>query len=71
MNYYNEGNAALNHFDAFDVTACASKEELNTKVGLDRNTKAAKPKKLWQFKNANIGDVIFANKTKDICIGKG
>jgi len=71
INYFTEGVAALNHFDLFDVTSCNSREELCAMVGLDRNSKAAKPKELWQFRNAQIGDVIFTNKTNDICIGIG
>ena len=71
MNFKSESIAAINIYPLIDVTECNTKEELNEKVGENKDTKKVHPKELWRFRSAAIGDVVFANDDKDRSIGVG
>jgi MoxR-like ATPase len=62
--FFKNGIAAI-HFPAVgDVNKYDSQEELKAAAG-------AQTRMLWLFKNANIGDVIFANNGVNTCLGIG
>ena len=71
--FRNEGIAALSFSDMGlgDLNQYQTKEELNIAAGLEENSGANRTWNLWLFKTANIGDVIFANKGVNTCIGIG
>jgi hypothetical protein len=71
INYYNGKYAGSNLFPTADVTAATSREELCQLVGLASDSKKAQPKELWRFRNAKVGDIVFANKAIDTCRGVG
>ena len=59
---------ALNYsgLEAGDISQLSSLEELSKKVG-----KSAQARDLWLFKTANPGDVVFASKGTNTCLGIG
>lgn len=67
------GVAAVNYsnFNLGDISVYKSKEEINEAVGLPTDTQSNQTWNLWLFKTANIGDVVFANKGVNTCIGIG
>jgi len=71
MNFKSESIAAINLYPLIDLTECNTREDLNERLGENRDTKKAHPKEMWKFKSAGVGDIIFANDDKDRCIGVG
>ncbi|HPE09226.1 MAG TPA: AAA family ATPase [Saprospiraceae bacterium] len=71
--FYNEGIAAISfkEFDIGDASDLQTREEFNIKAGLDPQNKTNVTWNLWLFKTANKGDVVFANKGTNTCIGIG
>lgn len=71
--FYSEGIAAINYsgFGLPDLNSFSSREEINEAVGLPRDSKSTQTWNLWLFKSANIGDVVFATKGVNSCIGIG
>jgi len=61
----------LPQINAGDVSMLQTKEEMNIKAGLDPENNSNQIWPLWLFRNANIGDVIFASKGTNTCIGVG
>jgi 5-methylcytosine-specific restriction protein B len=54
-----------------DLNKFNSKESMNESLGLANDDKSNKTWNLWLFKTANIGDVIFATKGVNTCLGIG
>lgn len=71
--FFQEGIAAISYKAEipFDISDISSREELNEKAGLSRDSMSNKTWDLWLFKKAKVGDVIFANKGTNTCIGIG
>jgi 5-methylcytosine-specific restriction protein B len=71
--FYNEGIAALDYssFNLGDLNNFNSRGDINTAMGFDNASLSNQPWNLWLFKNANIGDVVFATKGVNTCIGIG
>lgn len=68
--FHNENIIAIN-FNFDDLNKFESKEEMNKKIGLKDDEKSNKTFNLWLFKSANIGDVVFATKGVNTCLGIG
>lgn len=71
--FYHEQIAAIGFggFNLGDLTKYNSREELNIAAGLPADSESNQTWNLWLFKCANKGDVIFANKGVNACIGIG
>lgn len=54
-----------------DVSSFNSRSEINRSGGLEDENQSNKSWNLWLFKTANIGDVVFATKGVNACIGIG
>lgn len=72
-NFYTKGICAINfkELNVGDLKQYNSLGELNIAVGLPADSGANQTWNLWLFKTANIGDVVFANKGTNTCIGIG
>lgn len=68
--FYNEKVIAID-FDFPDLNGFDSREQLNQSVGLPDENKSNKTWNAWLFKSANIGDVVFATKGVNTCLGIG
>ncbi|MEO8398866.1 MAG: winged helix-turn-helix domain-containing protein, partial [Ignavibacteriaceae bacterium] len=68
--FYSQSIIAID-FDFGDLTKFSSREELNLKIGLPEENQSNKTWNLWLFKTANIGDVVFATKGVNTCLGIG
>lgn len=71
--FYRNGIAAINFSDLpiEDLNQYASREELNKLLGLEVNSRSVTTWCLWLFKTAQIGDVLFATKGVNTCVGIG
>jgi 5-methylcytosine-specific restriction protein B len=71
--FYDEGIAAINFssFNIGDISIYKSREELNEAAGLPIDSPSNQTWNLWLFRTANIGDVIFATKGVNTCLGIG
>lgn len=71
--FYKEGVAAIRFIDleVGDVSMCNSNAEINIKAGLPPESQSNQTWNLWLLKSANIGDVVFANKGVNTCLGIG
>lgn len=58
-------------FSFKDLNTYSSKDELNLLLGLRPEEKSNKSWNPWLFKSANIGDVVFASKGVNTCLGIG
>lgn len=54
-----------------DLTKVESLKDLHVKAGFDSVDWSNKSWNLWLFKTANTGDVVFASKGVNICVGIG
>lgn len=72
-NFKNQGVAALGYSELIneDLSAYNTIEELNEAAGLPADSQSNKTWGLLLFKTANRGDVLFANKGTNTCIGIG
>lgn len=68
--FYKENIIAIN-FNFEDLNKFESRSAMNKKIGLQDDDKSNKTWNLWLFKTANIGDVVFATKGVNICLGIG
>lgn len=68
-----DGIAAVSYksLNLGDISSVPTRQDLNIKAGLDPEDWTNKTWNLWLFRNANIGDLIFANKGTNTCIGIG
>lgn len=71
--FYTEGVAAMSFssFNIGDLSKFNSREAINEAVGLSKDDKSNQTWNLWLFKTANLGDVVFANRGVNTCIGIG
>ena len=71
--FYTEKIAAISFsgFNLGDIAQYNSREEINLAAGLPADSESNQTWNLWLFKSANKGDVIFANKGVNACIGIG
>ena len=60
-----------NNLNLGDISNIDSLEQLNEKAGKEQDSQSNKTWGLWLLKTANIGDVVFANKGTNTCIGIG
>ena len=58
-------------FELGDISRFESREAINEFLGLPSDSKSNQTWNLWLFKSANIGDVVFANKGVNTCLGIG
>lgn len=72
-NFYTQGIIALSfrELDLGDLSKYNSREELNEAIGLSPENVSNQTWNLWLLKTANVGDVVFANKGVNTCIGIG
>ncbi|WP_017733700.1 AAA family ATPase [Nafulsella turpanensis] len=63
VNYSNLGTG--------DISQINSLADLNIKAGLPPDSKSNQTWNLWLFKTANTGDVVFASKGTNTCLGVG
>lgn len=68
--FYNENIIAIN-FDFKDLTKFNSREEMNQSINLSEDNQSNPTWNSWLFKTANIGDVVFATKGVNTCLGIG
>jgi 5-methylcytosine-specific restriction protein B len=68
--FHNENIIAID-FNFDDLNKFESREEMNKEIGLKDDDKSNKTWNLWLFKTANIGDVVFATKGVNTCLGIG
>lgn len=68
--FYKEKVIAID-FNFEDLNKFASREEMNWSIGLEDDNGSNKTWNLWLFKTANIGDVVFATKGVNTCLGIG
>ena len=68
--FHNENIIAID-FNFDDLKKFESREEMNKEIGLKDDDKSNKTWNLWLFKTANIGDVVFATKGVNTCLGIG
>lgn len=68
--FHNENIIAID-FNFDDLNKFESREEMNKEIGLKNDDKSNKTWNLWLFKTANIGDVVFATKGVNSCLGIG
>lgn len=71
--FYQEGIAAVDYsnLNVADISEFSSREQINVAAGLDKDSESNQTWNLWLFKTANIGDVLFASKGVNTCIGIG
>lgn len=71
--FRSQGVAALSYRDLLDadLSAFNTIEELNKAAGLPADSQSNKTWGLLLFKTANKGDILFANKGTNTCIGIG
>ncbi len=68
--FHNENIIAID-FNFDDLNKFESREDMNKEIGLKDDDKSNKTWNLWLFKTANIGDVVFATKGVNTCLGIG
>jgi len=71
--FYKEDEIAISYkdFELGDISKYNSREEINETIGLPAESQSNQTWNLWLFKNANTGDVVFANKGVNTCLGIG
>jgi len=69
--FYNENIIAINFNFTDDLNKFNSREELSLSIGHPDDGKSNKTYNLWLFKTANVGDVVFATKGVNTCLGIG
>ena len=71
--FYADGRAKISfsHLPIRSIANVKTIEELNIAAGFDVESKSNQTWNLWLFKSANVGDIVFANKGTNTCIGIG
>ena len=62
---------SFDHLAVGDLSQYETRESLNIAAGYDENNDNNTIRNLWMFKTANIGDLVFVSKGRDICLGIG
>ncbi len=70
---YKSGIAELNYaeFRLGDISTLNSREAINIQAGLPPESQSNSTLNLWLFKQAKRGDVLFASKGTNSCVGIG
>lgn len=68
--FRNENIIAID-FNFEDLNKFESREAMNKEIGLKGDDRSNITWNLWLFKTANIGDVVFATKGVNTCLGIG
>jgi 5-methylcytosine-specific restriction enzyme B len=68
--FYDQNMIAID-FDFPDLNQFDSRADLNLYKNLGEDEKSNKTWNVWLFKTANIGDVVFATKGVNTCLGIG
>ncbi|MBK8301856.1 MAG: hypothetical protein IPK90_15795 [Chitinophagaceae bacterium] len=68
---FHKDNIIAIDFNFEDLNKFESREEMKKEIGLKDDDKSNKTWNLWLFKTANIGDVVFATKGVNSCLGIG
>ncbi|MDQ6756076.1 MAG: EVE domain-containing protein, partial [Bacteroidota bacterium] len=68
---FHRDNIIAIDFNFEDLNKFESREAMNKEIGLKDDDKSNKTWNLWLFKTANIGDVVFATKGVNTCLGIG
>ena len=68
---FHKDNIIAIDFNFEDLNKFESREAMNKEIGLKDDDKSNKTWNLWLFKTANIGDVVFATKGVNSCLGIG
>lgn len=68
---FHKDNIIAIDFNFEDLNKFESREAMNYEIALRTVEASNKPANLWLFKTANIGDVIFATKGVNTCLGIG
>ena len=68
---FHKDNIIAIDFNFEDLNKFESREAMNKEIGLKDDDKSNKTWNLWLFKTANIGDVVFATKGVNTCLGIG
>jgi len=68
---FHRDNIIAIDFNFEDLNKFESREAMNKEIGLKDDDKSNKTWNLWLFKTANIGDVVFATKGVNSCLGIG
>ncbi len=71
--FYNEGIAAINYnnINIGDLNKFENYRQLHLKAGFAEDAISNQAGNLWFFKTADKGDVVFANKGVNTCLGIG
>lgn len=71
--FYNDGIIAVDYsnMNVGDISSFNSLQEINEKASLPSDSQSNQTWNLWIFKSANKGDVVFANKGVNTCLGIG
>lgn len=71
--FYKAGIAAVDYssFNFGDISKANSIQDLNKVAGLPPESQSNQTWNLWLLKSANNGDVVFANKGVNTCLGIG
>ncbi|WP_269243472.1 AAA family ATPase [Flavobacterium limnophilum] len=71
--FYNDGIAAIDYsnINIGDLNQFEDYKEMLNKAGLPADSQSNQAGNLWFFKTANKGDVVFANKGVNTCLGIG
>jgi len=68
---FHKDNIIAIDFNFEDLNKFESRAAMNKEIGLKDDDKSNKTWNLWLFKTANIGDVVFATKGVNTCLGIG
>jgi 5-methylcytosine-specific restriction protein B len=68
---FHDENIIAIDFNFDDLNKFQSREEMNKEIGLKDDDKSNVTWNLWLFKTANIGDIVFATKGVNTCLGIG
>jgi 5-methylcytosine-specific restriction protein B len=71
--FYNDGIAAIDYsnINIGDLNKFEDYKEMHKKAGFNEDIVSNQAQNLWFFKTANKGDVVFANKGVNTCLGIG
>ncbi len=71
--FYKDGIAAVDYSSSNfgDISKANSIQDINKVAGLPADSQSNQVWNLWLFKSANNGDVVFANKGVNTCLGIG
>lgn len=62
---------SFDHLPVSDLSQYDTREALNIAAGYDEGNDNNNIRNLWMFKTANIGDIVFVSKGRDVCLAIG